>query len=95
MALQDLFHNKKKNWFLVLRDKLQNTKMLDDEGMALYLARISQVLVKLDASGDRILDFEPMRTNLKGFTKEWKSFIKEIVTQDKLIDWNKLWDDCI
>ena len=32
---------------------------------------------------------------MKGFTKEWKPFIKGVVSRDKLLDWNRLWDDFI
>lgn len=41
--LQDLFHNKKENWLLVLRENLKSTRMLNGEGVALYLTRLSQV----------------------------------------------------
>ena len=36
-----------------------------------------------------------MRIALKGFTPEWKPFIKGIVARDKLPHWNRLWDDFI
>jgi len=36
-----------------------------------------------------------VRIALKGFTKEWKRFIKGIVAREKLPDWNSLCDDFI
>jgi len=80
---------------LVLREKLKNTKISDGEGVALYLTRLSQVRDELIAIGDNIPDSELVRTTLKGFTEEWKPFIKGIVARDKLLDWNRLWDNFI
>jgi hypothetical protein len=40
-------------------------------------------------------DLDLVRTTLKGFTKQWISFIKGIVAREKLHDWTRLWDDFI
>jgi len=36
-----------------------------------------------------------VRISLKGFTEEWRPFIKGITTREKLSDWNKLWNNFI
>jgi hypothetical protein len=36
-----------------------------------------------------------VRMTLKGFSKKWNSFIKGVVSCEKLPDCNKLWDDFI
>jgi len=36
-----------------------------------------------------------VRIALKGFTEEWKPFIKGIIAKEKLPDWDRLWDDFI
>jgi hypothetical protein len=40
-------------------------------------------------------DLELVRTTLKGFTKEWTSFIKGVVAREKLPDWSRLWDEFV
>ena len=86
MALQNLFQNKNKNWVLVLQDKLKSTKMMQGEGVTLYMTRLSQVkdeLVSIDVSTS---DGDMETISLKGFIKDWKPFIKEIVPSEKLSD---------
>lgn len=80
---------------LVLREKLKNTKFSDGECVALYLMKISQVHDELISIGDNTPNYELVRTTLKGFIKEWKPLIKGIVAQDKLPNWNRLWDEFI
>jgi hypothetical protein len=36
-----------------------------------------------------------VRMTLKGFLEPWKSFIKGVVSCEKLPDWNCLWDEFI
>jgi hypothetical protein len=40
-------------------------------------------------------DLELVRMTLKGFMKQWTSFIKGIMAREKLPDWTRLWDDFI
>ena len=94
-ALQNLFQNKNKNWVLVLEDKLKSTKMIQCEGVTSYLSRSSQVRDELATIGVTISDSDMVRIALKGFTEEWKPFIKGIIAREKLLDWDRLWDDFI
>lgn len=68
--------------------------MLDGEVVASYLTRLSHVRDELVAIGDNVPQSELVRTALKG-SKECKPYIKGIVACDKLLDWNRLWDDFI
>jgi hypothetical protein len=34
-----------------------------------------------------------VRTTLNGFTKQWEVFVHGVVAQEKLPDWERLWDD--
>jgi len=95
MALQNLFQNKNENRVLVLEDKFKSIKMIMGEGTNSYLTRISQVRDELIVVGVKVLDAYMGRIALKGFTEEWKPFIKGIVSREKLPDWNRLWDDFI
>jgi hypothetical protein len=36
---------------------------------------------------------ELVRTALNGFTKQWDVFVRGVVAQEKLPDWESLWDD--
>lgn len=94
-TLQDLFQNKNENRLLVLKDKLKSTKMLDGEGVASYLTRLSQVHDEHAAISEIVLDSKTVRVSLKGFTEEWKLFIKGIVTRETQPKWSRLWDDFI
>jgi hypothetical protein len=49
----------------------------------------------LAAVGEVVSDEELVRTVLNGFSKAWALFIKGIVTQKKLLDFDRLWDDFI
>lgn len=94
-ALQDLFQNNNEDQKMVLREKLEATKIIDGENVTLYLMGIQQVHDELTTIGDNILETRLVRTALKGFSKEWKPFIKGIVSHEKLPDWNRLWEDFI
>lgn len=80
---------------MVFEGKLNSTKMLQGEGVTWYLARLSQVKDELATVSVTISDTDMVRISLKGFTPEWKPFIKGIVSRDKLLDWNRLWDEFI
>eukprot|EP00253_Pinus_taeda_P002874 PITA_02874 len=64
--------------------------MLDGEGVALYLTRLSQVRDELAAIDEDVPNSELVRTALKEFTEEWKPFIKGTIAQEKLPDSNRL-----
>jgi hypothetical protein len=49
------------------------------ETVTSYLTRIQQVQDELATVGETVSDSELVRTTLKGFTKEWTSFIKGVV----------------
>jgi hypothetical protein len=94
-ALKGLFQSKNENRKMVLREKLIDTKMTGSDTVTTYLTRIRQVRDELAAIGETMDDSELVRMTLKGFTKEWTSFIKGIVAREKLLDWSRLWDDFV
>ena len=69
--------------------------MIKCEGMTSYLMRLSQVKDELATIGLFTLDGDMERIALKGFTEDWKPFIKGIVAREKLSDWDRLWHDLI
>jgi hypothetical protein len=44
----------------------------------------------LVAVGDIVDDIELVRTTLNGFTKQWDVFVRGVVAQEKLPDWERL-----
>jgi len=64
---------------MVLREKLRDIQMTGSYMMTSYLTHIRQVRDELAVIGETMVDSELVRTILKGFTKEWASFIKGIV----------------
>ena len=71
---------------MVLEDKLKSTKMIQGEGETSYLMRLTQVKDELAVVGVTISENDMVRIALKGFTKEWKPFIKGIVAIEHLSD---------
>ena len=92
-TLTKLFKAKNENQKMALKDKLHNIKMKNDEGVASYLTRVTQVKDELAAVGETIPDSELVRIALKGFTKKWEVFVKCIVGRETLPSWSRLWDD--
>ena len=60
---------------------MKSTKMLDREALAPYLMRLSQVRDELATITKTVLYYKMVRISLKGFTKEWKPFIKGIIAR--------------
>jgi hypothetical protein len=40
-------------------------------------------------------DAKLVNVALNGFTKSWEPFVKGITAREKLLDWQRLWDNCI
>ena len=91
--LTKLFEAKNENRKMALKDKLHRIKMKNDEGVASYLTRVTQVKDELVAVGEIIPDSELVRISLRGFTKKWEVFVKCIVGKETLPSWSRLWDD--
>ena len=89
----ELFEAKNENRKMALKDKLHYIKMKNDEGVASYLTRVTQVKDELAAVEENIPDSELVRIALKGFTKKWEVFVKCIVGRETLPSWSRLWDD--
>jgi hypothetical protein len=92
-ALKNLFEVKNENQKMTLKDKLHDTKMGKEESVSSYLTQVAQVKDELDAVGEVISNSKLVRIALKGFTKEWKVFVKCVVGRENIPDWSRLWDD--
>jgi hypothetical protein len=94
-APKGLFKSKNENRKMVLREKLRDMKMARSNTMTTYLTWIRQVRDELVGIGETMDDSVLVRMTLKGFMKEWTSFIKGVVAREKLPDWSRLWDDFV
>jgi hypothetical protein len=92
-ALNDLYQSKNENRVMVLRERLRSTKMAKGEGVVHYLTRLTQIRDELAAVGEKTEDSELVRVALNGFSKSWDVFVRGVVAQEKLPDWQRLWDD--
>ena len=63
--------------------------------MTSYLTRFSWIKHELVVVSVTISENDMVRIALKGFTKEWKPFIKGIVAREKFPEWNRLRNDFI
>ena len=82
--LKGLYEAKNENRIMALKEKLQGTKMAKGEGATSFLTWVAQVKDELAAVGEVISDSELVRIALKGFTKEWKVFVKCVVARENL-----------
>jgi len=80
---------------MVLKDKLKAIKMTKTNNVTTYLTKITSVRDELVAVGEIIAPTELVRIALNGFPKTWENFVDDIVAQENLLDWERLWDDCI
>lgn len=55
--------------------------MIQGDRVTSYLMRLSQVKDELATIGVTISDSNMVRISLKGFTEEWKPFIKGIISR--------------
>jgi len=94
-ALKKLYQSDKEYRKMVLRDKLKNTKMSKIDTVATYLTKITQVHDELSVVGETVPDHKMVRTALNGVTKPWNVFVEEIVSQENLPKWERMWDDII
>jgi hypothetical protein len=78
---------------MMLREKLRSTKMARGDTVATYLTKFTQIRDELVAVGEAVNETELVRIALNGFTKQWDVFVQGVVAQEKLPDWERLWDD--
>jgi len=69
--------------------------MIQGQEVTSYVTRFSHIKDEFAFVGVTISDFDMVRIALKGFTEEWKPFIKGIVFREKLLDENRMWDNFI
>jgi hypothetical protein len=94
-SLTKLYQSTNENRKMVLREKLKNIKMTQDENVVTYLTRLTQVRDELGSVGESIDDSDLVRTALNGVSKQWVVFVDGVVAREKLPSWERLWDDFV
>ena len=80
---------------MVLREKLQSTRMATGESVTTYLTRVSYVRDELVIAGETVDNAELIRVALNGFSKSWETFVQGIVARENMPSWERLWDDFV
>jgi hypothetical protein len=52
-------------------------------------------MIRLSAIGEKIEDAKLENVALNGVSKSWEPFVKEVCSRENILDWQRLWDDCI
>jgi hypothetical protein len=60
-----------------------------------YCMRITQVCDHLIAIEEKIQDKELVNVALNGLPKSWGPFFRGVCAQEKLLDWQRIWNDYI
>jgi hypothetical protein len=92
-ALVKLYQSDNQSRKMLLREKLRSTKMARGESVVTYLTKFTHIIDELAVVGEIVDETELVRTALNGFTKQWDVFVKGVVAQEKLPNWERLWDD--
>ena len=77
----------------MLREKLKSTNMAKGDSAASYLTKVSQIKDELATIGEAVNEIELVRKTLNGLTEQWDILVRGVVAQEKLPDWERLWDD--
>jgi hypothetical protein len=80
---------------MVLRNRLRYVKMSRYENVTSYFMRITQARDHISAIGEKLDGIEFVNVALNGFPKSWEPFVKAVYTRENLLDWQRIWDDCI
>lgn len=94
-ALISLYQSSNENRKMVLREKLKAIKMTKSEGVVAYLTCITIVRDELASIGDTVAPTELVRLAIQGLPKAWETFAVGIVARERLLDLERLWNDCV
>lgn len=61
----------------------------------MYLTKITSVKYEFAAVGEIIVPTKLVRISLNCLPKTWENFVDGIVARENLLNWERLWDNCI
>ena len=78
-----------------LRNKLKNVKIQHSETInQSYFQRVSHIKEQLEAIEENVEEGDIVMITLNGLSRSWDSFIQGISARKKLINFNRLWEEC-
>jgi hypothetical protein len=77
---------------MLLKNKLSATHMSKTDTVTSYLMKIAELRDQIAAVGDTVEDDELVWISLNGFSPPWHNFVQIICGQEKLLDFEQLWD---
>jgi hypothetical protein len=83
-ALVGLFQRMNMNRKMVLRNKLKSVHMSRYDNVTTYFMRITWVLDKHDAIGEKTEDAQLMNVALNGLPKSWEPFVDGVYAREHL-----------
>ena len=95
VALVGLYQNRNTGRKLHLKHQLQVVKMSSEDTVVNYLMKITQIQDQLAAIGDKVEDVELVNVALRGLPRSWELFVRRICAREKLLDFDRLWTDCV
>ena len=90
-----MFEGKSINKRMTLRNQLKGVNIHNIETMKSYFSRVSHIKEKLESIGDMVEEEEVVIPTLNGLPREWDSFIGGICARRRLIELNKIWEECV
>ena len=63
------------------------------ESIQSYFTRVSQIKEQLEAVDEEVENVEIVMTTLNGLPRSWDSFIQGIYARNKLVKFNRLWEE--
>ena len=92
-SLTKLYMSTNENRKMVLREKLRDIRMTENEKVSSYLMRITKVGDELSVVGEAVTNRELVRTFVNGFSEKWNTFVKGVVSRENRPSWERLWDE--
>ena len=75
------------------RKQLKNVKIQDVETIQSYFIWVSQIKEQLEVVDEEVENAEIVLTTLNGLPISWDSFIQGISARNKLVKFNRLWEE--
>jgi hypothetical protein len=94
-SLVELLQSNSKNRKMVLRNKLRSMQMSRFDNFTSYFMSITRVHDQLVAIGEKVDDVYLINVAFNGFPKSWEPFAKGVCAREKILDWYRIWDNCI
>ena len=73
---------------------MKNVKIQNVETIQSYFTRVAQIKEQLEVVDEEVENADIVMTTLNGLPRSWDSFIQGICARNKLVKFNRLWEEC-